>query len=179
MSLWTLLIVICLSGAIGGLVNAILVEDGFHLPDMSNGILRPGFLGNIITGAAAAGASWGLYGPFSSASILGPQPAGTLADTFNMSLAALIGAFFVGMGGARWLTSEVDRKLEKATNNTLTTALASSPQVPVVSASLADSMQSASSAGRLEIAKKFAADIADPGVSGAHSAPQPAPGGHS
>src|SRR5438034_1561780 len=136
MPLWTLLWVICAAGAVGGLINTVLVEDGFHLPTMKDGILRPGFLGNILTGAAAAGASWGLYGPFSAASIFGPQPGGGPADNFNMSLAALIGAFFVGMGGARWLTSEVDKKLEKATNTVLTTAMSTAVSTPL-SANLA------------------------------------------
>jgi hypothetical protein len=154
MDLWTLLVVICLAGGTGGLINSIMVEDGFHLPNMADGILRPGFLGNILTGAAAAGASWGLYGPFSAASVLGPQPTGAPA-VFNMSLAALIGAFFVGMGGARWLTTEVDKRLEKTTNTVLTTAMSAAASTPIPSAT-AQNMQTATSTERLKMAKQIA-----------------------
>lgn len=118
MSFLLLFAVISIAGAVGGVVNAIMTENGFVLPrkeDAGNGttILRPGYLGNVLIGAVAAGISWGLYGPLSSYVIVGSEeatkqnPIGSLGIT----LASLVGAVLVGVGGARWLTNEVDKNL--------------------------------------------------------------------
>ncbi|HHS92290.1 MAG TPA: hypothetical protein ENK82_03015 [Campylobacterales bacterium] len=37
------------------------------------------------------------------------------AEQIGVSLASLIGAILIGVGDARWLTNEVDKKLLKAT----------------------------------------------------------------
>jgi hypothetical protein len=116
MSIWILLLIIVGAGAVGGLVNAVMTSNGFVLPkseDTEGGtILRPGFLGNVLIGGIAAGVSWGLYGPLANAIIF---PTGAVNTTgVNIALATLVGAVLVGIGGARWLTNEVDKKLLKA-----------------------------------------------------------------
>src|SRR4051812_11167068 len=94
MSIWILLLVIALAGAIGGIVNALLTDNGFLLPrtEVSDQIkiVRPGFLGNIIISAVAAAISWGLYGPFNITVVLGPTPANaTQLPQPNLTLSAL------------------------------------------------------------------------------------------
>ena len=112
MNVWFPLLAIFAAGAIGGLANLLLAGDGFHLPkyDPPTGIYLPGFLGNIAIGGIAAVVSWGLYGPFSSTVIIG---AGRLDghDDPSVTLASRVGAILVGTGGARWLASEVDKRL--------------------------------------------------------------------
>jgi hypothetical protein len=120
MSLWWILLVVCAAGAVGGVVNALMSDNGFILPRKEKNdkvrIVRPGYLGNVLIGAVGAGVSWGLYGPFSSRVLLGgAQQAGTAQlPPAELSLAAFVGAVLVGVAGARVLTNEVDKRLLKA-----------------------------------------------------------------
>ncbi|WP_250125664.1 hypothetical protein [Chroococcidiopsis sp. CCMEE 29] len=122
MPLLSVLLLVFLAGALGGVVNALLSENGFILPkkipvNASNGvsIWRPGYLGNILIGAVAAIVSWGLYGPFSSAYLFGSSPTSETEITkFGLTLSAFVGAILVGVGGAKWLSDEVDKRLLKA-----------------------------------------------------------------
>ncbi|MDQ3246218.1 MAG: hypothetical protein M3Q52_04875 [Pseudomonadota bacterium] len=56
-----------LFGAMGGVLNALVTDNGFFLPAKQDvegrHLWRPGFVGNIIAGAGAALVSWGMYGP--------------------------------------------------------------------------------------------------------------------
>jgi hypothetical protein len=56
--------IILLSGAFGGIINAIISDNGFIRPREetvdSVTIIRPGLAGNILLGAVAAFISWGL-----------------------------------------------------------------------------------------------------------------------
>src|SRR5579859_338508 len=108
--LWLLLAIICVTGAIGGLINALLSDNGFLLPCKQEvnqlRILRPGFLGNMVIGMVAAAISWGLYGPLSTMPIFSALPAAQ-----SLTLSSLVGAALVGIGGARWVTNEIDKKL--------------------------------------------------------------------
>ena len=117
MEFWMILIVVIVAGAVGGIVNALMSDNGFVLPksaDTDDGrIVRPGFLGNILIGGVAAGISWGLYGPFAAYPLLGGA-ADANADPVQLTLSALVGAVLVGVGGARWLTNEVDKTLLRA-----------------------------------------------------------------
>ena len=65
---------VCLSGMLGGFVNAPVSGNGFLLPKTevvyNSRIIRPGFLGNILIGAVASMVSWGIYGPLSATPIL-------------------------------------------------------------------------------------------------------------
>lgn len=109
-SLWKLLAVVCVAGAVGGIANAINSGDaGLVLPKSENGVVRLGFIGNIFMGAIAAGLTWGLYGTAKDAVIIGDKPAGP-APVYSLSVAALIAAVAAGVAGARLVTSEVDKK---------------------------------------------------------------------
>jgi hypothetical protein len=118
MSLWILLLIVFIAGAAGGIVNALLSDNGFILPKPekagSTKIIRPGFLGNALISGVAACISWGLYGPFATVYIAGgPKPTGDTSQA-GLTLSALLGAVLVGVAGARWLTNEVDKNLLKA-----------------------------------------------------------------
>ena len=67
--------VIMLSGAIGGIINALVSDNGFIKPSEETAgevtIIRPGFAGNILLGAVAAFISWGLYGAFANTVLFG------------------------------------------------------------------------------------------------------------
>jgi hypothetical protein len=106
--------IIMLSGAMGGFVNALVSDNGFIKPSEEVAgdvtIVRPGFAGNILLGGMAAFVSWGLYGGFSNAVVYGTAN-GSGTDAISISISAIAGAVLVGMGGARWLTNEVDKKL--------------------------------------------------------------------
>lgn len=57
-SLWWILLIVCGAGAVVGVVNALMSDNGFLLPRREQGnqssIIRPGFVGNVITSAVAA-----------------------------------------------------------------------------------------------------------------------------
>ena len=67
--------VIMLSGAVGGIVNALVSDNGFIKPSEESAgevtIIRPGFAGNVLLGAVAAFVSWGLYGAFANTALFG------------------------------------------------------------------------------------------------------------
>jgi len=106
--------IIMLSGAVGGVVNALVSDNGFVRPSEETAgdvtIIRPGFAGNILLGSMAAFISWGLYGAFSDAVIWGANT-GIGTTEVTVSLASIAGAVLIGIGGARWLTNEVDKRL--------------------------------------------------------------------
>ena len=117
MDMWIVLGVVCVAGAIGGIVNALLSDNGFLLPckhpvDGKEGqyIILPGALGNVILGAIAAVVSWGLYGQFGDMVLVGPLAAASP----KLTVAAFVAGVLVGMGGARVLTNEVDKRLLRA-----------------------------------------------------------------
>lgn len=120
--MWLILLCVFVAGAIGGVVNALMTDNGFLLPksediDGKTKIFRPGYLGNILIGAIGAVVSWGLYGSFSTYLIIGTADAikGNVSpDKIGLSLASLVGAVLVGIAGSRWLTNEVDKNLLKA-----------------------------------------------------------------
>ena len=117
MSLWWYLLVVFGAGVIGGVVNALISDNGFFMPmkkkTKKGTIVRPGVFGNMFIGGIAAAASWGSYGPFAASHIMGSQ-AGSVTST-GLTLGSLIGAVLVGVGGSRWLTNEVDKRILKAT----------------------------------------------------------------
>jgi hypothetical protein len=106
--------IVMLSGAVGGIVNALVSDNGFVRPSEETTddvvIIRPGFAGNILLGAVAAFISWGLYGAFSSVVIWGSSSGMGTAEV-SVSISSIAGAVLIGIGGARWLTNEVDKKL--------------------------------------------------------------------
>jgi hypothetical protein len=127
MALWIPLGIILLCGAVGGIINAIISDNGFVKPREETidnvCIVRPGIAGNILLGATAAFISWGLYGSYSGVLIFGDTEIMGVGE-LNLSLSAVAAAILVGMGGARWLTNEVDKSLLKTA---AVTAAASRP----------------------------------------------------
>ena len=87
--------VIMLSGAVGGIINALVSDNGFVKPSEETAgevtIIRPGFAGNILLGAVAAFISWGLYGAFSNTVLFGTAT-GVGTDDITVSIASIAGA---------------------------------------------------------------------------------------
>jgi hypothetical protein len=92
------------AGAAGGIVNALLTDQGIFLPYRIKNIWCPGFLSNILIGAFSAFASWSFYGSGAGMNVQGD-------DKVRLTFSALAGALLVGVAGAKWLTNEVDKKL--------------------------------------------------------------------
>ncbi len=142
---WIALLVVCAAGAFGGCINALMTDNGFFLPYKQNShgtvIVRPGFLGNVLVSVASALISWGLYSSFGSVELLQPLPAG-----ISFTLASVVGAMLIGIGGARWLTNEVDKQLLRA-------AAAEAAGAPA-SSNASQQMLVASPAKILDIAQK-------------------------
>ena len=150
---WMGLIAVAVAGATGGFINALLTDNGFAFwkseETADDGrIVRPGFLGNVLIGAFSAIVPWGLYGPFASSVIIGQPPMD--APSTSVTLASLVGAVFVGIGGSRWLSNEVDKKLLRETVTTLTTAPPAQPQqaVAIATAQPAEALHLARELGR-------------------------------
>lgn len=57
MNPWICASLITFSGGLGGVLNALLTDNGFILPKRVRGTWCPGFLSNILIGAFAAFAS--------------------------------------------------------------------------------------------------------------------------
>jgi hypothetical protein len=106
MDLW-IIGVILLCGAVGGFVNVFIGDSGLHLPNVENGIFRPGFIGIVFVGMVAALASWGTL---KAATLNGPDKKQLILSTSDIGNALLI-----GFGGAKWFKSEGDKRvLQKA-----------------------------------------------------------------
>jgi hypothetical protein len=107
----TCVFIILLAGAVGGLVNALLTNNGFILPKAEYcnrvKIVRPGVLGNCLISAVAAFISWGLYSASSELSV-------TEITLQHLKFGPICGALLVGVAGAKWLTNEVDKNLLRA-----------------------------------------------------------------
>jgi hypothetical protein len=106
MTFWSLLGIILVAGAVGGILNSLISERGFQLPGVvrKNGtsILVLGFVGDIIIGAIAAGISWAFFQPLSQVAL------GTIATT-GAILATIFGGVFTGLAGAGWLNNPAVR----------------------------------------------------------------------
>ncbi|GEM_PF-1958637 len=106
MALWQILLLVAFVGLIGGVVNAIFTEKGLvlprrrHLRDCSR-ILLPGFLGNMLFGAIAAVVVTGSAGPLGELGI---------REVYDLNVGIVIGALVAGIGGARIVASEVDKR---------------------------------------------------------------------
>ena len=110
MNAWICASLICLAGAMGGVVNALLTDNGFILPTRVHSVWCPGFLSNLFIGTFSAFASWSLYGAGAGIDLADLSTRGQISLRFS----ALAGAFMVGVAGARWITNEVDKTLLKA-----------------------------------------------------------------
>jgi len=133
MTIWLILLAVCVAGAVGGIVNALLTDNGFMLPKAAvtdgQSILRPGFLGNMFIGAVAAGISWGLYGPLATYTLMGSEKAmaNNPPEGIWLSVSSFVGAVLIGISGARWLTNEVDKTLLRAATGKAASAKPADP----------------------------------------------------
>ena len=110
------------AGAVGGLVNAYFAREGLvrwrtqRLPSGET-VWQPGFLGNVGIGAITALVLAGLYSPLALVQI------GAETGAYQLTVGGLMGALLSGIGGARLLTNEVNRRFEGITREQLTKAL--------------------------------------------------------
>ena len=65
----------------------------------------PGAIGNVGVGAVSSVVSWALYGSGAGVVVASSR------ELITLRLSALAGALLVGIAGARWLSSEVDKAL--------------------------------------------------------------------
>ncbi len=129
MDLLNIIAIIMFSGAIGGIVNAVVSDNGFIKPREENlgnaSIVRPGFIGNVLIGAISAFISWGLYGAYSGVMVYSTSSGANLSSEIGVPISAVSGAILVGMGGARWLTNEVDKRLLRTAASTAAASMPS------------------------------------------------------
>ena len=73
-----------------------LVTGELKLPKMDReaGVYRPGWLGTVLVGGAAAAASWGLYGPLAERALVGA----VMGDAPVLRVAEFFGAFLEARG---------------------------------------------------------------------------------
>ncbi len=113
----TAILVIIVCGAIGGVVNSLITDNGFFMWKTETvdgrGIWRPGVLGNILIGAVVAFVIWAIYGPLKDLIVVPVSQVQSSVDQIGLTLADLGGALLTGVGGARILTAEVDKRLLK------------------------------------------------------------------
>jgi hypothetical protein len=116
---------IALAGGLGGLANAAIAGQ-LELPrrDRDANVFKPGWLGNVFVGSLAAVAIWAVYGPMAMGVMIGP---GNSAVPVSLHFAEFGAALVTGVGGGRFLSAEVDRRLaekEKAALEAAKNALA-------------------------------------------------------
>jgi len=112
LSVYYCLSLIAAAGIVGGVINTLMNEGKFRLPQVAGGVLCPGFIGNALIGGFASVISWSLYGAGAGVDLarqVGERQA------VSLTMGALAGAALVGFAGAKWLTSEVEQKLLRAT----------------------------------------------------------------
>jgi hypothetical protein len=154
MSPWVLVgfaAIVALAGASGGLVNTIMVTNRSLLPEgtaedagVSTKTSNAGlYVMNIVLGAVAASISWLAYGPYSTLYIIGKG--GITPEEYGVTAVSLATAFFIGMGGTKWLQSERDKgrwqaaaadaaRADSSPELARNLALASSEQAPQIAA---------------------------------------------
>ena len=111
MNPWICASLIATFGGLGGVVNALLSDNGFALPRKESGVWCPGAITNILVGGFAAFSSWAFYGSGASIELADRS----LRSVISLRFSALAGAFLVGVAGAKWITNEVDKRLLKET----------------------------------------------------------------
>jgi hypothetical protein len=146
---------IALMGAIGGVINALLSDNGFFMPKRlqvdDQVFFRPGFLGNTLVGAVSSFVSWALYGPLASVVIAGSSngTASNSAAQAGVTLSSLGGAVLIGVAGSRWLTNEIDKTILKSASVVAARSQASTTQEKEKVQSLANNMALASSPSQI------------------------------
>src|SRR5215471_4343769 len=88
-------------GAVGGLVNAFIGDNSFHLPQTEDDVWRPGFIGIVFVGMIAAFGSW--------ATLKSVALFGGAATSISFSTGDLANALVIGFGGTKWWKSEGEK----------------------------------------------------------------------
>lgn len=121
-AVWNAALITAGAGTIGGIANC-MSKDFVFWPrfDRSRGVWHPGWVGTLFTGAIAALATWGTYGPMSTVNLLGDG-----SDNAHPSLlvAQLITSVLVGYSGSHILTLLADNQAKSLVNKNLQQALA-------------------------------------------------------
>lgn len=115
---------VVVAGTVGGLINCLLTGE-FVLPqyDPSTKVWRPGWIGNILTGAFAALVVWAMYGPIASYDLAQT----TNPKSLTLTLSQLTVSVLIGTGGGNILTQLAQRQSEQITKNNLLQAVNSTP----------------------------------------------------
>jgi hypothetical protein len=118
-----LAVIILVSGLIGGYANALFSRQGRSLAgeQSETGQQRLGAWQTTLAGGLAAFLSWGIYGPLAQLNLADLK---SYAEFYGITLATIGGAFFVGFGGARWLTAESDKIMLNKGSNSMATGAA-------------------------------------------------------
>ena len=145
--------IVALAGGLGGLVNTLIVnnrsllnEELLNNAGVSKQTVKDSgklYVLNITLGAVAACISWLAYGPYSTLYIVGVG--GTTPEEYGIAAVALATAFFIGMGGTKWLQSERDKgrwqaaaadaaRADKDPELARNLSLASSEEAPLIAA---------------------------------------------
>jgi hypothetical protein len=117
---WSVVAAVGVAGALGGLLNGWLTYSGFVAPQFTtvdgSRVFMPGFLGNLLVGAAAAAGTIGLVatpapspGDGSAPAVTAPAP--QAGATPRPTGFALVSAFVAGLGGAKLMSLWRDRAL--------------------------------------------------------------------
>jgi len=110
---WMCALLVATAGAVGGVVNALVSDNGFILPRRMKEVVCPGFITNVLVGALGAFSSWASYGSGAGVELARTIASGSERAQISLTFSALSGAFFVGVAGARWVTNEADKRLLK------------------------------------------------------------------
>jgi hypothetical protein len=99
-------IIVLVSGAVGGFLNAFLTGS-LHLPRHTADTYRPGWMANVVIGAIAAFVLWTLFDPAGSAAVVGD---GSMQAKGILSVGNVVASIAVGISAAHLLASDVQKK---------------------------------------------------------------------
>lgn len=99
------------AGAAGGGINAILVDNVYGKEKRGGRWWAAAFALNMVIGAVAALFSWAAYGAMSSYPVFGLPPQGAPQPIETFTWSAWATAFIIGVGGPRWISNEVDKRI--------------------------------------------------------------------
>jgi hypothetical protein len=102
-------------GAFGGFLNAVIGRGGLLVPSIvatdEGRIIRPGFIGNVLVGIAAAFIAWFLYDQIVDLVLVGGTEE---RPVLSLTAGDMAGALLAGFTGGRLLTDRAEKRLFKA-----------------------------------------------------------------
>ena len=119
MNITYVILLIAALGGVGGVATSAL-KDGFNLPhfDQKARIWRPGWIGNVLTGAIAAMVVWGVYGAASTYEVLNGD-----VKELKLTVAQLLMSLVIGLSGSQILALLAEKNAEKIKSGQLQEAL--------------------------------------------------------